>query len=73
MQQSKGKRLADTRETAKYLRRSPCTLERWRCRGGGPPYFVQGPKLVVYDLEAVDAWLDANRRTSTSQHPQPTK
>ena len=64
---SLGWRRATTRETATYLRRSPHTLERWRCRGSGPTYFVQGARMVVYDLDAVDAWLEQGRRSSTSE------
>lgn len=41
------------------------TLEKWRVTGGGPPYAkVRG--VVLYDLVAVDQWLTARSRTSTS-------
>jgi hypothetical protein len=34
--------------------------------GNGPPYLKAGPKIVVYRQEDLDAWLEANRRRSTS-------
>jgi excisionase family DNA binding protein len=41
------------------------TLQGWRHRGGGPPYVRIGG-AVRYAPEDVRAWLDAQRRTSTS-------
>lgn len=63
---TRARRIATCGETARYLRRSERTLEGWRVRGGGPPFVRLGKRSVVYDLDAVDAWLDAHQRTSTS-------
>lgn len=41
------------------------TLQGWRWRGGGPPYVRIGA-AVRYEPAEVRAWLDAQRRTSTS-------
>ena len=38
-----------TREAAAYLRRSPTTLEIWRCHGNGPRYIKSGSR-VLYAL-----------------------
>jgi hypothetical protein len=42
------------------------TLEKYRLRGGGPPYFKLSAHLVVYDVTDLDAWLASRRRSSTS-------
>ncbi|HEV2899894.1 MAG TPA: DNA-binding protein [Pseudaminobacter sp.] len=44
---------------------SVSTLEKLRLTGGGPRYIKLG-RAVVYDPLDLDAWLDANRRKSTS-------
>ena len=40
------------------------TLERWRVEGSGPA-FVKAGRKCLYRMADVDAWLSANRRTST--------
>jgi predicted DNA-binding transcriptional regulator AlpA len=52
-------------EAAEYLGISASTLSKRRVFGGGPKYLKLGRK-VVYDPRDLDAWLDAHRRTSTS-------
>ena len=42
------------------------TLNRWRLEGRGPIYIKAG-RRVLYDPADVSAWLEANRRQSTSQ------
>lgn len=44
---------------------SPRTLERWRLEGKGPA-FVRAGSRCLYREDDLLAWLDANRRTSTS-------
>lgn len=47
-----------TAELATELKRSPETLTRWRRLRMGPPYIrMQG--RVLYDRNAVEAWLQA--------------
>jgi hypothetical protein len=41
-------------------------MEKMRIYGGGPPYYKVGLKIIVYDLDDLDEWLAAGRRTSTS-------
>lgn len=55
-----------TGEAAAYLGLSPSTLAKMRVRGDGPPYSKAGPRIVVYDRGALEAWLASRRRTSTS-------
>jgi predicted DNA-binding transcriptional regulator AlpA len=52
-------------EVAEQLGMSRRTLQGWRWRGGGPPYHRIGG-AVRYDPTEVRAWLDAQRRSSTS-------
>ena len=42
------------------------TLEAFRLRGGGPPYYSLTPKAVRYRRSDLEAWIWARRRTSTS-------
>jgi hypothetical protein len=55
-----------TPAAAEYVGLSGSTLEKLRLTGGGPAYYKSGPKIVVYCVEDLDAWLNARRRTSTS-------
>lgn len=59
--------LLTTPQAAEYLGGlKPNTLEGWRVRGEGVPYRKIG-RLVRYRIEDLDAYLDAQTRTSTSQ------
>jgi hypothetical protein len=55
----------NTDETAKRLRLSPRTLEKWRVTGSGPT-FVKCGRRVVYRADDVDRWAEARRRHSTN-------
>ena len=48
------------------------TLAKWRCLGGGPE-FVRVGSRILYEHRALDAWLDARRRTSTSEVTSPPR
>jgi len=58
-------RLHTEKEEAERLNLSVRTLQSWRYKGGGPPYLRLG-SVVRYDPVRVDAWLDQQVRTSTS-------
>ena len=51
---------------AAHLALSERTLETLRVRGGGPPFYKLG-RRVVYRVHDLNAWAEAQRRTSTSQ------
>ena len=53
-------------EAASYLGLSPSTLAKMRLRGDGPVYAKAGSRVVVYDLNDLNAWLAARRRRNTS-------
>jgi predicted DNA-binding transcriptional regulator AlpA len=40
-------------------------LAHARVRGDGPPYCKPSPKLVLYSVEELEAWLARYRRVST--------
>lgn len=42
------------------------TLAKWRCVGGGPE-FVRVGSRIFYEESALNTWLDARRRSSTSE------
>ena len=59
-------RVLRTPEAAAYVGLSASTLEKFRLTGSGPVYQKAGPKIVVYRIDDLDAWLASGRRTSTS-------
>ena len=59
-------RLMTTREVAAHVGLRHRTLENYRSRGGGPPFYVVGSVLVRYLLSEVLKWAVARRRHSTS-------
>jgi hypothetical protein len=56
-----------TPQAAEYVGLSASTFEKLRLTGNGPVYQKAGPKIVVYRIEDLDAWLAAGRRRSTSE------
>lgn len=54
-------------DAAKYLGMSASTLAKMRVRGDGPPYSKVGPRIVVYDVDDIEQWLDARKVNSTSE------
>ncbi len=59
--------LVATPEAAKYIGGiKPTTMEIWRVQGVGPRYIKCG-RLVRYRIDDLDAYLEAQTRTSTSQ------
>ena len=48
-----------------YTGLAESTLEKLRVHGGGPLYIRVG-RVVVYDPDDLDAWLEAHKRRSTS-------
>ena len=58
-------RYMTTAQAAAHLGLSPRTLESYRCRGGGPPFYVFG-SVVRYLLSDVVKWASKRRRNSTS-------
>ena len=67
MQQTNNEKLR-VPATAEYLDVSESTLAKWRVYGNGPVYSKAGPRIVVYDKQDLDAWLESSKRTSTSQN-----
>ena len=57
-------------EAAAYLGLSASTMAKMRMTGLGPPYSKAGRRVVIYDRADLDGWLDARKRTSTSE-PEP--
>jgi len=42
------------------------TLQGWRIRGGGPPFFKISARAIRYRASDLEAWLLSRRRLSTS-------
>src|SRR5258706_6447060 len=62
----RSRRVLRTPQAAEYLGVATATLEKQRIKGGGPRFIKIGPKLVGYTIEDLDAYIEAGRRTSTS-------
>jgi len=60
------KKYARTKETAAYIGLSESFLNKSRLTGDGPPHISIG-SAVIYDLDAVDEWLAARVRRSTTR------
>lgn len=43
------------------------TLAKWRHYGSGPPYVRLNGGRIFYDIDDLDAFIEAHRRTSTSE------
>ena len=57
--------LLDEHAAAELLGLAPATLRKWRVYGDGPEFCKIG-RRVRYRLSALDRFVDAGRRTSTS-------
>ena len=53
-------------EAADFLDVTPRSLQSWRQRGGGPPFFRLSARCVKYTRFQCKAWYDARMRASTS-------
>lgn len=43
------------------------TLQKWRVTGRGPPFYKVG-RLILYDQDDLEAFLEANKFNSTSEY-----
>ena len=59
--------LLKVREAAARLGLSKSTLDKWRCAGKGPRFIKSTARAVRYDPADLDAWICAQRRSSTSE------
>jgi hypothetical protein len=55
----------DVKGAAAYSGFGEGYLNKLRCTGGGP-IFIKKMGVVRYDLDDLDAWLEAGKRRSTS-------
>jgi predicted DNA-binding transcriptional regulator AlpA len=61
--------LITTAQAATIVRLSPNTLDKMRVTGRGPKYLKVG-RRVFYRPEDLDAWLNSNAHSSTSEYGQ---
>ena len=61
--QSTASKKVRSAQAATYLGISPSTLAKWRMRGEGPPFHRCGPRIVLYFIDDLDAWLQRFRST----------
>ncbi len=62
------KKMLSTPEAASYLGLGKSTLDKLRLTSGGPRYVSYG-RRVAYDPADLDEWLNAGKRSSTSEPP----
>lgn len=48
-----------TQEAAEYLSISATTLVRWRSIGKGPKFSRPGPRLIRYDIEDLQEFMES--------------
>lgn len=60
--------LLTARQAAECLQVTQNVMAKWRLRGGGPEYVKLG-SLVRYSPEALRAYVEARRMSSTSTQP----
>ncbi len=60
----------NTKHAADYLGISPATLNRMRLTGDGPRYAKAGSR-VIYAPSDLDVWVEANKRTFTTEKIKP--
>lgn len=53
-----GARLITEMELSKMLNVKPATIRQWRARGTGPPYLRINSRLIRYDRQVIEAWLE---------------
>jgi predicted DNA-binding transcriptional regulator AlpA len=49
--------ILDSRQTGRYLGVTEDALRLWREKGGGPPFFKAGPRLIRYRRSDLDQWI----------------
>jgi hypothetical protein len=59
-------RVLRTRDAARYLGLASSTLEKMRLLGNGPRFIRLGFRAIGYEVGDLDTFIDAGRRTSTS-------
>lgn len=52
----------DTKRAAKFLGVSPFTLQTWRSRGFGPPFYTLSVTRVQYKLSELEEYMQARRK-----------
>jgi hypothetical protein len=66
------RRALRTTDAARYLGVSPSLLRKMRMRGPddpgqpGPGFIRLSPSLIVYEISALDAWLDGHRQRAAA-------
>ncbi|WP_161314084.1 helix-turn-helix transcriptional regulator [Sneathiella litorea] len=56
-----------TLDAASYCGSTKSTFEKFRLNGDGPTYAKIG-RVVVYDVEDLDAWVESKKHRSTSEY-----
>jgi predicted DNA-binding transcriptional regulator AlpA len=54
-----------TQQAAEYLGMKKAYLQRLRMTGEGPEYLRISPRRVLYTMDDITRWLEAQRRRST--------
>jgi predicted DNA-binding transcriptional regulator AlpA len=58
-------------EVSAYSGIAESTLEKWRVKGIGPRYSKLNRRMVVYDPDEVDRFLEERTQSSTAENPRP--
>jgi hypothetical protein len=58
----------DAKEASRRYNLSESWLAKLRVMGGGPSHIKCG-RRILYDAESFESWLEARRRSNTSEDP----
>jgi len=54
--------LSSVEQASTFMGVGVATLDTWRCRGCGPPWYKLGGKIIRHRLDDLEAWMDSSRR-----------
>ena len=57
-------RMMRPKEVSEYTQLPIASLAKMRMRGDGP-HFYKVSRLVIYDVDDIEVWLEARKRRST--------
>ena len=57
-------RMMRPKEVSEYTQLPIASLAKMRMRGDGPQFYKVS-RLVIYDLDDIEVWLEARKRRST--------
>lgn len=48
----------------------PSTFRKFRCTGGGPPFYRLNGRTIRYDVDECRLWASQHKHNSTAEYPE---